>query len=773
MPTIPPHPRIAKPIAKTVHEIAGRIKTLAQRGTPQGHEEADVLSLLLAYHESLRPSWLLGRRRPFSFESADPFASYTSSDLNYFRVAMQALYTLRPHGQRALRVEGAYGLGPEASQKTFSPYTAVFSQLPFINFTPLCLVTRQHGSFYLYPTFILHYADSAYLHEPTIISLRQGQLDCSVLAGCNDPHAASGAVVQIAFASSALTLQFDFSPVAVEVFSLLQKHCNALKLPISSKSILFSMGNAGSRIFHIVDFLHKGIFSLPTLAESLQISLYDAAVSLTEAYHIDWYAIDHHGTPTLKPLTYLEYLRAAIASYSVDQQHPDDDTLFTQLSSEYFTASLLYVRRLFHLANASNTIFPSPENRAEGVLLDLLRIAFSIEGYYPRRDLASIPIMQALFLMLLPNVPLTLRTFKLAYKKWPHAILITLSIFKRQDYLQQFYDTEFFAVRYAALASTKEAADASHALWSIAQLMLSCCELKAQQQSHEMFRLKAQLEINFQAHKIFRGHLPVFFELSKLADPTTSNRLVNALINLPNLEAAIIPPSPQKLPILFFIHSSHKGSLPFMFYEIAFRHAQLPGNTFRLVHHTLNLKAIDLQKLYAAFDQSASGVLVLNVSPAANEFNGHELQAKRELILKHIVGRAPKVIFVTFIGMDSSQRALATDAMRIMLYPPILVYMHATTMRNYTYIFQRIAVFFQVSITRDAIQAFVTRLGKSKLSQNLLLTHPVPMILSMFRRVLLAYAQRQAESLRDPQVDSTDAIIARDILSIKFNNPSL
>lgn len=762
------------PIAKSISELACKIKGIAERTAPNSSDETVVLKLLQAYHKSLRPRCLFGRPSPFNFEKADPFSRISSSELGYYHAAMRTLYTLKPFNQRLLRYAPAGGQKQGKELEVFSSYSAAYAQLPFINFTPLCLFSQQLGSFYFYPTFILHYAPSAPLHQPTLLSLKQGQLDCDVIAAPKNYYSEARAFVQISLAGNALTLRFDFSPLAIEAFSFLQKHCIALHLPLSSKGVLFSSRNANSRIFQLVDFLHSGVFALPTLAENLEISLYDAALTLTEAYRIDWYAVEQSGAPRFSRLSYIDYLRSAIAHYSVDAEQLDNTSLFARLSSEYFTASLLYVDRLMQLANAALTLYPTRENRAEGVLLDLMRIAFSIDGYYPQRDLVSIPIMQALFITLLPNVPLSMRTFKLAYNKWPYAILITLSIFKRQDYLQQLYDQEFFAIKYARLASTKDAGDAAQALRRIAELMFSCCELKTQQKSYEFFRLKAQLAIGARAARAFNGYQPILFNLMQLSDPITSKFLVSTLnkLNAPKVAAAPRTP-PLKLPAIIFIHAGDKGTLSFIFYEVALHCAQLSGSALRFAHCTVNLNSINLKTLEADLKKAASGVLVINVLPVVNTYTNENLSLAKKLIAQSIANDPPRVIFITFIGMQPEQISAAINAMNIGFFQSYVMFQHTATMRNFAYIFQRLAVFFQVSITREAIQAIVTRLAKSQRSHAMLFAHPVPVILSLFRRALLVYAQRQNDCLRNPLLDSTKAITAGDILNIKFNTPSL
>lgn len=766
-------PRIAKPIAKAIATLTDRIKGIERHDTERNSPEVACLKLLLAYHQSLRHRGLFLKSTPFNFEKANPFARYTPNKLGYYHLAMMVLYTLKPYGQRLLRYNPPSQQTPDDSADNFFPYSAHFAQLPFINFTPLCLVSPEIGCFYIYPTLILHYPPDAPLHEPTILSLRQGQIDCNVIPNPNANSPESGAIVQISFAANALTLQFDFSPWAIKAFSFLQKHCITLNLPIVPKSILFSSSNTNGKVFQLVDYIGKGIFALPTLADNLEINLYEAALTLTEAYRVNWYSADRLGTPYFKPLSNIEYLHTALAHYSVDPEHLDNNSLFAQLSSEYFTASLLYVERLFQLANAALTPAHSFENRAEGVLLDLLRIAFSIEGYYPKRDLVSVPIMQALFMTFLPNVPLSMRTFKLAYNKWPYALLITLSIFKRQDYLQQFYDTEFLTVKYAALASSNDAHFATLTLQRIAELMFSCCELKTQQNSYEFFRLKAQLNISRRTALSFNGFRPALFELTKLADPSSSQQLIGALINLPTLKTTAMPTAPQRLPLLLFIFANYKGTLPFIFYETALRHAQLPGNSFRLAQCSVSLNRTNLQALANAFDRAATGILVLNVAPLTNTFNKDNISATKRRVAQLIANKPPKVIFVTFIGLPPDQRIVATEMMKNILYPPFIVCQHTAMMRNYSYIFQRLAALFEINITHDAIQAVVTRLGKSKRSQALLLAHPVPVLLSLFRRALLAHAQRQAECLRNPHADPTKAITAEDILNIKLNKSTL
>lgn len=766
----PPNPYIATPIAKTIAVLSNKIKDLAQSSDSKVRDEMAVLKLLLAYHKSLRPRGCLRKSIPFDLEKANPFSCYSPDELLGFQVAMQTLFSLNPFHRRRLRYSECPIL--ECPPERFSSYSAAYAQLPFINFTALCLFSHEYGSFYFYPTFILHYAPSAPLHQPIFLSLREEAIGCSVFKAHQPYETQSDAVVNIYVVGLRLTLQFDFSPLVITAFSLLQSHSMALDLPLSSHKILFTQESASPKIFQLINLLHNGIFSINTLSDNLQETLYDTALLLSEAYHIQLYSIDQFGTPTFSPRPYIDYLRRAILHIRINSEQHESCSLFEQLSSEYFTASLFYVRRLFQLVNADFTLYNTQDNCAEGIIRDLLRIAFSINGYSPRRELVSLPVMQALFLTFLPNVPLSLRSFKVAYRKWPFAIDSAISIFKREDYLQQFCDSEFLSIKFAAQASPNEAADAVIVLRNIAELMFSCCELKTQKKSFKYFRLKAQFETAPLAARSRSAQQPVLFELAKLADPLSFKSLFSSHINLPNNIDEIIHHALEKLPMLIFIHARYRGTIPFIIYETALRQARLSGKAFCLTHCSINLNRIDLKTLAASIKQAANGVLAINVLPIGNNLEMVNLADTKEKIAALFAIKRPKVIFVTFIGMQPEKLFVASEIAKTIFFHPTLIYQHGARMQNFAYIFRRLAVCFQVSVTREAIQTLVLRLRKSQSSQTILYSHSVPVILSFFRQALLAHAKRQADCLQNPRIDSSNAITADDILSIKFNTSS-
>ena len=149
-------------------------------------------------------------------------------------------------------------------------------------------------------------------------------------------------------------------------------------------------------------------FSFPAVADRIQRDYFVTATALSEAYRIDWYDVDMHGTPRFTSRSFLEYLRAAVRHYKSSPYDLKGDDLVGSLSVDYFNASMLYVKRAFQFANEYMSRQPHASSRDEGVIIDLINIALSLRDYYPSCNLRSLPIMQALFMALLPDVPLTM-----------------------------------------------------------------------------------------------------------------------------------------------------------------------------------------------------------------------------------------------------------------------------------------------------------------------------------------------------------------------------
>lgn len=757
-------------LSQAINDLSDRINCLDETGAQHDDAERLVYNLLLLYHKSLNRS-ILSRPSHFNFMKANPYADISDKMLADYNCAMRALLTLCPYNERFIRFLNSKTPTGNATKSDFHPYDAAFSALPFINFTPLCLYSPDLGKFYIYPTFILYYSPASTLHEAEVLSLKRGMLDLEVLPDENMDSERTGTLIRILLWKSNLTLQFAFSPIGMDIYDALSTHCTSFGLPIGSVSYAREDEDSISiPLLRSATLLHDGVASIPAIAESLQLDLRTAADTLAAAYSLEWYGVSQNGTPWIRPISYTEYTLKAIGSYSTISRKEADRIFLSRISADFFNASLFYVRRLFQLAGITEEPIAQPSvSKEEGVVIDLLEISFSIKNCNVYQNLGSLPIMQALFIVLLPDVPLTLRTFKFAFLKWPHAMIVAASILARVDRYPEAEDAKFYTVRYAAQSSMREANDAISTLRGIAQLMANCCGIEAQQDFPNLIKNLAprtNIHVGFDP---FGVALPVLVEYNKIIGDNNAHQITFFLLYLSFRILHEMPHRPKDTTRVFFILSDCWGTLPFLFYETALRLAQLPFHYFRYAQYNLSRRGIDPKELIAAFQRADAGVLVVNILPMDKGRLEKELALFGKYMDKIMKKFRPDAIFFAYVGKPFELNFLSLHFSESVQTATLFVPQRGKIVGGFLHAFMRLAVFYQIDVTWEAKMALRERFEKSRTANKLLINHAPAILFSFFHRALACYAERLAESTQNIQVDPIEALTADDIWNVKYN----
>lgn len=757
-------------LSQAINDLSDRINCLDEAGAKHDDAERLVYNLLLLYHKSLNRS-ILSRQAHFKFEKAAPYADISDEMLDDYNYAMRTLLTLCPYNERFIRFINSKTSTENATQNDFRPYDAAFSALPFINFTPLCLYSPNLGKFYIYPTFILYYSPASTLHEVEVLSLKRGMVDLEVLPDENMDSERTGALIRISLWKSNLTLQFAFSPIGMDIYDALSTHCTSFGLPIGSVSYAREDEDSISiPLLRSATLLHDGVASIPAIAESLQLDLRTAADTLAAAYSLEWYGVSQNGTPWIRPISYTEYTLKAIGSYSTISRKEADRIFLSRISADFFNASLFYVRRLFQLAGITEEPIAQPSvSKEEGVVIDLLEISFSIKNFNLYQDLGSLPIMQALFIVLLPDVLLTLRTFKFAFLKWPHAMIVAASILARVDRCPEVEDAKFYTVRYAAQSSMREANDAISTLRGIAQLMANCCGIEAQQDFPNLIKNLAprtNIHVGFDP---FGVALPVLVKYNKIIGDNNAHQITFFLLYLSFRILHEMPHRPKDTTRAFFFLSDCWGTLPFLFYETALRLAQLPFHSFRYAQYNLSRRGIDPEELIAAFERADAGVLVVNILPMDKGRLEKELALFGKYMDKIMKKFRPDAIFFAYVGKPFELNFLSLHFSESVQTATLFVPQRSKIVGGFLHAFMRLAVFYQIDVTWEAKMALRERFDKSRTANKLLISHAPAILFSFFHRALACYAERLAESTQNIQVDPIEALTADDIWNVKYN----
>lgn len=757
-------------LSQAINDLSDRINCLDEAGAKHDDAERLVYNLLLLYHKSLNRS-ILSRQAHFKFEKAAPYADISDEMLDDYNYAMRTLLTLCPYNERFIRFINSKSSTENATQNDFRPYDAAFSALPFINFTPLCLYSPNLGKFYIYPTFILYYSPASTLHEVEVLSLKRGMVDLEVLPDENMDSERTGALIRISLWKSNLTLQFAFSPIGMDIYDALSTHCTSFGLPIGSVSYAREDEDSISiPLLRSATLLHDGVASIPAIAESLQLDLRTAADTLAAAYSLEWYGVSQNGTPWIRPISYTEYTLKAIGSYSTISRKEADRIFLSRISADFFNASLFYVRRLFQLAGITEEPIAQPSvSKEEGVVIDLLEISFSIKNFNLYQDLGSLPIMQALFIVLLPDVPLTLRTFKFAFLKWPHAMIVAASILARVDRCPEVEDAKFYTVRYAAQSSMREANDAISTLRGIAQLMANCCGIEAQQDFPNLIKNLAprtNIHVGFDP---FGVALPVLVKYNKIIGDNNAHQITFFLLYLSFRILHEMPHRPKDTTRAFFFLSDCWGTLPFLFYETALRLAQLPFHSFRYAQYNLSRRGIDPEELIAAFERADAGVLVVNILPMDKGRLEKELALFGKYMDKIMKKFRPDAIFFVYVGKPFELNFLSLHFSESVQTATLFVPQRSKIVGGFLHAFMRLAVFYQIDVTWEAKMALRERFEKSRMVNKPLISHAPAILFSFFHRALACYAERLAESTQNIQVDPIEALTADDIWNVKYN----
>ena len=770
-------PPVASSIGSAIASLSTTMKRLTREKRTEDDPERMVFSLLLNYHKSLRRGGLF-RRATVRKESANPFAYDGVKALESYYYAMRLLYALNPYHTRRLRFVPCAAEGVGTSATDFVAYGAAFESLPFIDFTPLYLYAPSHGRFYIYPTFILHYPVAAHLHEPIVLPFAKGLIRFNFTNAADGLSAREGGVVMdLSLWKDNLTLRFGFSPWGVQAFHWLRQHCAAFRLPIEEERGVLQGKDLWDTTFSFVDLLcsfSNTPFSFPVVADRIQRDYFVTATALSEAYRIDWYDVDMLGTPRFTSRSFLEYLRAAVRHYKSSPYDLKGDDLVGSLSVDYFNASMLYVKRAFQFANEYMSRQPHASSRDEGVIIDLINIALSLRDYYPSCNLRSLPIMQALFMALLPDVPLTFDSFRAAYRRWSHAMPLAFVLFQRLNLHHQFCQYEYFTVKYALALSPQEGLRAHSTLLRIAKIMFSSAGVFAQRYSHEYFLLHRFYDGTKRMAFASNGSLPAYFEYEKLLCDRSSKSSMPLWLNFLFAHVAnpIIPR--QKRPLFLFIDSEYWSTLPFIFFETAARLGRCLSVPERVVRIDFSLSRNDSPEMPDLPQKSKCSVLVFNILPLDEKLKVKHaaLRAKRflEMVLE---AEKPYVVFFTAVDRSPVARLQAEVLVSCVLETAFVKYRHHDYMNNYTYLFHRIAVAFDVNVTAEALQAFNVRLLRSQRLVELIRSHAVPVMLSMFRRALARYADRKEESLRTHSKHFIDAITADDVNGVRYRNETL
>lgn len=761
-------------LSQAINDLSDKIKRLDEARVRHDDAERLVYNLLLLYHKSLNGS-ILSRPPHFNFEKANPYADIRDEKLADYNYAMRALLTLCPYNERFISFLNPKIPTANATKSDFRPYDAAFSALPFINFTPLCLYSPGLGKFYIYPTFILYYSPASTLHEVEVLSLKRGMVDLAVLPDEDMDRERTGALIHIALWKSNLMLQFAFSPIGMDIYDALCTHCASFGLPIGSVSYAkIDEDSISIPLLRSATLLHDGVASLPAIAESLHLSLRTAAETLASAFSLEWYGVSHNGTPWIRPISYTEYIVKAIGSYSAISIKEADRIFLSRISADFFNASLFYVRRLFQLAGFTEEPIAQPSvSKGEGVVIDLLEISFSIKNCDLYQNLGSLPIMQALFIVLLPDVPLTLHTFKSAFLRWPHAMIVAASILKRVDRCPEAEDAKFYTVRYAAQSSMREANDAIYTLRGVAQLMANCCGIEAQQDFPNLIKNLAprtNIHVGFDP---FGVALPVLFEFNKIIGDNNASQITFFLLYLSFRILHEMPHRPKDTTRVFFILSDCWGTLPFLFYETALRLAQLPFHSFRYAQYHLSRRGINPKELIAAFQRADAGVLVVNILPMEKDRLEKELALFGKYMDKIMQKFRPDAIFLAYVGKPFELNFLSLRFSESVQTATLFVPQRSKVVEGFLHAFMRLAVFYQIDVTREAKMALRERFEKSRMANKLLISHAPAILFSFFHRALKCYAERLYKSKQYIHIDSIEALTADDIRSVKYNKSHL
>ena len=133
----------------------------------------------------------------------------------------------------------------------------------------------------------------------------------------------------------------------------------------------------------------------------------------------------------------------------------------------------------------------------------------------------------------------------------------------------------------------------------------------------------------------------------------------------------------------------------------------------------------------------------------------------------------PDAIFLAYVGKPFELNFLSLRFSESVQTATLFVPQRSKVVEGFLHAFMRLAVFYQIDVTREAKMALRERFEKSRMANKLLISHASAILFSFFHRALTCYAERLYESTKYIHIDAIEALTAADIRSVKYNKSYL
>lgn len=406
----------------------------------------------------------------------------------------------------------------QSSDDSIYSGTAIFHHKPYIDEAALLIEGDAQGRFswYLFPDCLIRQSreekssDTIYPFEESelsfqrVVAKKRKGLYRPILRTKFDETppellpAGHHDFISVSLKGIPLTLLFKYTPSVHILFSFFIDHFASLSYP---------MGNLREnapiyippqeRLGAIYPFISRSMFSPRIIAKHLGISLQEAESLLTLAYSSHWVSYTYYKELEFNQATPVMLLVRQLhqANQRDEEYKPLIQKLSAKLSEEFFHANMLYVRRIFHIAFRSLKTSIPAEERYRIILSDLRRIQKRLFPEAERYSLADVPLLIALFLIILPTQQLTKERLIEVLQHRPGAIHDAVALLENFSPVDRRTTLES-----PALCDNHKGRDArllAHTLLSVAKLMLSDAGVPSKNQDSQIIKMEFELSSPF------------------------------------------------------------------------------------------------------------------------------------------------------------------------------------------------------------------------------------------------------------------------------------